>query len=33
MFKKFMLACLIAIAVGAAAGFAVPADAAGLAAF
>jgi hypothetical protein len=33
MFKKFMLACLIAIAVGAVAGFAVPADAAVLAAF
>jgi hypothetical protein len=33
MFKKFMLACLIAIAVGAVAGFAVPADAAVLTAF
>ena len=31
MAKKFLLACLVAIAVGAAAGFAMPADAANVA--
>jgi hypothetical protein len=33
MSKMFLFACLIAVAIGAAAGFAMPADAAVLAAF
>lgn len=32
MWKKFLIACLVAVAIGAVAGFAMPADAATLAA-
>jgi hypothetical protein len=31
MFKGFLIACVLAMAIGAAAGFAMPADAAGVA--